>query len=173
LGGVLAGQVEGVGRDVGQGDLPAGFRSGEGKPEDTGAAAEVEHAGGFRKREVQQDFDEFLGLGPWDEGAGVGEELVSVEPDGAEEMLERNAFAALFQGLAKGDQIRLTDRLVEAQIELHPGAVELVGHQHLHVPPGVLDAALFKVARTAVEDFENRGHSWAARMDSRAETSKG
>jgi carboxymethylenebutenolidase len=76
-----------------------------------------------------------------------------------QEVLERDAFAALLQGVAQRDQIGLADRLVEAQVELHPRALELVGHQHLHVPPGILDAALFKVARAAVEDFKDRGHS--------------
>ena len=82
-----------------------------------------------------------------------------VKPHVAHEMLEWKSFAALLQGFAQRDQIAFLHQPVELEIEIHPGAAQLVGDEHLHVAAGVLDAAFFEIAGAAIDSFQDRAHS--------------
>lgn len=50
------------------------------------------------------------------------------------------------------------ERFVEAEVEFHAGAAELVGDELLHVEAGVVDAVFFEVGGAFFEDFEDGGH---------------
>ena len=157
--GVFSGEREGVRGNVGKGDVPVGPGGGEGESEHAGAAAHVEDLLVFGKLPREDPLGEFLGLGAGNEGAGVGLELVFVEPDLAEQVLEGDAFAAFFQGFAERREVGFLQRAVELEVEIHPGAAELMGDEHLHVAAGVVDAAFFEIAGAAIDGFQNGAHS--------------
>ena len=73
-------------------------------------------------------------------------------------MLQGNAFAAFLENLAQGRECGFFKRAVELEVEIHPGAAELAGDEHLHVAAGVLDAALFEIAGAAIDGFQNSAH---------------
>jgi hypothetical protein len=77
-------------------------------------------------------------------------------------MLDRHALATQFQGVAQRLEGGFLEWAVELHIEGHAGALELVGHQHLHVAPRVRDPALLQIESAFVDGFENRVHEKTA-----------
>lgn len=67
------------------------------------------------------------------------------ERDFAEDVLEGDALGAFFEHVAEGGEMGFAEGLVEADIELHSGALELVGDEVLHVAACVFDVVFFKV----------------------------
>lgn len=157
--GVFPRKGEGVWGDVGEGGVPAGSGSGEGEAEHAGAATHVEDPLAGGQVPGENPLGEFLSLRAGNEGAGVGFELVFVEPDRSEQVLDGDAFTAFLQGFAKGREVGFFQRAVELEVKVHPGTAELVGDEHLHVPAGVLDTALFEIAGAAIDGFQNGAHS--------------
>jgi len=107
---------------------------------------------------LENPFGEFLGLWPWNEGAGIGFKLVFMKPNGAHQVLDRNAFATFFEGFAERCEVGFVHGAVELQVEIHPRAAELVGDEHLHVAAGVVDSAFFEIAGAAIDGFQNGAH---------------
>lgn len=169
---VVMGEGEGVPRGIGEGDLPVGSFGGEGEAEHAGAAAHVEDVLGGRKFPGQDPLGEFFGLGARDEGAGVGFEFAAVEADAAEQVLERNAFAAFFQHLAQGREGVFRHGAVELHVEVHASATQGVGHEHLHVAPRVLDTPFFQVLGPLLNRFEHGGHQRRGRVMGRSSRAK-
>ena len=158
-GGIFLGEGEGIRGDIGKGEIPAGAGGGEGESEHAGAAAHVEDGLGGGEFPREDPLGEFLGLRAGNEGAGVGLEFVFVEPDGAEQVLEWDAFAAFFEGFTEGDEVGFFDFAVKLQVKIHAGAAQLAGDEHLHVAAGVVDAAFFEIAGAAIDGFQNGAHS--------------
>jgi hypothetical protein len=52
---------------------------------------------------------------------------------------------------------------VELHIELHPGALELVGDEQLHVAPSIRDPTFLEVESAFIDGFENRAHEQCER----------
>ena len=107
---------------------------------------------------LENPFGEFFGLGPRDEGASIGFELVLMKPDRAQKVLERDPFAPFFEGITERGEVGFVHRAVELQVEIHPSAAELAGDEHLHVAACIIDSAFFEVAGPAINGFQNGAH---------------
>ena len=107
---------------------------------------------------LENPFGEFFGLGPRDEGASIGFELVLMKPDRAQKVLEWDPFAPFFEGFTEWREVGFVHGAVELQVEIHPGATELAGDEHLHVTACVVDSAFFEIAGPSIDGFQNGGH---------------
>ena len=74
-------------------------------------------------------------------------------------MLQRFALGAAAGEVAQFGEIRLRERLVEAEVQVQAAAAEYVSQQMLHVQPRLIDAALFQIAGAGAESFKEELHS--------------
>ena len=107
---------------------------------------------------MQDPLGKLLGFGAWNKSAGVRLELVFVEPDAAEQVLDRDPFPAFLQGFTQGQEVIFLEGTVKLRVKFHPSAAKLVGHEHLHVATSVVDPAFFKIAGAAIDGFKNSTH---------------
>jgi len=142
--------------------LPRGPFGGQGETEHARTTTHVENHLLGRQVHGEQKFGEFFRFRARDQRPGVGLEGAAVELDLAEEVLDRHAFAAQFECLAQRLQDGFLERAVELHVKVHPGALELMGHQQLHVAARVRDAALLQIESAFVDSLENRAHGKSA-----------
>jgi hypothetical protein len=90
----------------------------------------------------------------------VADEFVIAELDGAQQVLERLAFATTAQKVTQWGEIGLGDDFGKAQVEVQAAAAEDVGEEVLHIEPWLLDALFVEVGGAGGEDFEERFGSW-------------
>jgi hypothetical protein len=155
-GSVEAGEVESVFGDVGEGDFGAGFGPGVGEIEaDAAAAASHVEDTGWWCGTLGEFFAEVFGFRAGDEGAMVGDEFEVAERDGAEEVLEGDAFGAAAGEVAQLGEIRFAEGFAEAEVEVETAAVEDVGEEVLHVEAGLFDSVLGEVTGAGLEGGED------------------
>ena len=108
-----------------------------------------------------------LGFGSGNERTAVAGEFASVEFDGAEQVLKRDALAAAFDERAQGVEFLIVQRPVEDHVEVHaPLDAQDVGEKQVDVEPGTLDALAREIRGRGNKDIEDGFHRAAAGMGS-------
>lgn len=157
--GVETSEVESVFTDVSEDDFAGWPGFGEAKANTAGASGHVEHTCRWCGELFEDEFDERFGFRPRNERTMVAHEFVAAKFNGAEEMLQRFAFAATTKKFSQSGKIGLGDSFVETQVDVETTAAENVREKMLHVEPGFLDFAFLQVGGAGLEDFEELFHA--------------
>lgn len=89
----------------------------------------------------------------------IAHEFVAAKFNGAEEMLQRFAFAATTKKFTQHGEIGFGESFVETQIDVETTTAENVREQVLHVEACFLDFALLQVGGAGLEYFEELFHA--------------
>lgn len=132
------------------------FRNGQ--PKDARTATHIKDAGWLGKGFLQGQFHQFFGFRAGNEGSGIGLKFVVTEVDSSVKVLEWNVLPPFFELVAERYELIFFQRLIKAEVKIHPLEAQFMGDHELHIEPGIPNAFLLEKRSSFLKNIENRRH---------------